>query len=310
MKLNPPLKLSYIAKMLQAEVAGDPELVLTGLNEIHLVEPGDLSFADHPKYIEKALQSKASAIIVNTRLSPPEGKALLIHPKPFEAFIRLIQLFRPFEPLINTISPNAKIGKGTIVQPGAVIGNHVTIGENCIIHANVTLYDHTVIGDRVIIHANSVIGADGFYFKKSENSYDKFESGGRVVIEDEVEIGALCSIDRGVTGDTFIGKGTKMDNHCQIGHDTVIGRRCIIGAHAAIAGVTRIEDEVVLWGRVSVNKDLVIGKGAIILATSAVDKSLEGGKTYFGVPAIEARKKWRELAALRQLPDRLQDLGK
>lgn len=201
------------------------------------------------------------------------------------------------------ISPSALIGEGTIIQPGAFIGNHVTIGKNCLIHANASIYDHTIIGDDVIVHSNSVLGADAYYFQRRPEGYKKFESCGRVILKDRVEVGALCSIDKGVTGDTIIDEGTKLDNHCQVGHDTYIGKNCLIGSHAAIAGVTRIEDDVIIWGRVAINKDLVIGKGAVILATSAVDKSLAGGKTYFGVPADDVRKKWRELAALKQLPD-------
>jgi UDP-3-O-[3-hydroxymyristoyl] glucosamine N-acyltransferase len=162
----------------------------------------------------------------------------------------------------------------------------------------------------VVIHAGSVIGADAYYFQRKPGGYRKLESCGRVVIEDDVEIGALCSIDRGVSGDTHIGKGCKFDNHVQVGHDTQIGKNCLIGAHTAIAGVVRIEDDVILWARVVVNKDIVVGKGAVVLATSGLDKSVAGGKTYFGSPAIEARKKWREMVAVKQLPDILKKLEK
>lgn len=303
MKFNPPLRLSVLATLIGAEFKGDADFLVTGLNEIHMVEKGDLTFVDHPKYYDKALQSNATTILINKKVACPEGKALLFHDKPFDAFIALILKFRAFEPSPNVISPTVEIGEGTIIQPGAFVGNHVKIGKNCIIHANATIYDHCVLGDGVIVHANSVIGADAYYFQRRPEGYRKFESCGRVIIEDDVEIGALCSIDKGVTADTIIGKGTKFDNHCQIGHDTVIGQNCLIGAYAAIAGVTKIEDDVVIWGRVAINKDVVIGKGAVILATSAVDKNLEGGKTYFGVPAEEARKKWREMVAIRQLPD-------
>ncbi len=308
MKFTPPLRLSALAHLIGAEFEGDPDFLVSGLNEIHMVEKGDLTFVDHPKYYDKALQSNATTILINKKVACPEGKALLFHDKPFDAFISLILKFRAFEPSPSSISPTAEIGEGTIIQPGAFVGNHVKIGKNCLIHANATIYDHCVLGDNVILHANSVIGADAYYFQRRPEGYRKFESCGRVIIEDDVEIGALCSIDKGVTGDTIIGKGTKLDNHCQIGHDTIIGQNCLIGSHAAIAGVTKIEDDVIIWGRVAINKDLVIGKGAVILATSAVDKSLEGGKTYFGVPAEEARKKWRELAAARQLPDILAKL--
>ncbi len=303
MKFNPALQLAQVAEMIGAEYNGAPDFLITGLNEIHMVEAGDVTFVDHPKYYDKALNSKATTIIINKKVECPAGKALLFHDKPFDAFIQLIRKYRPFEASNVNISPSAEIGEGTVIQPGAFIGNHVTIGKNCLIHANVSIYDHTAIGDDVIIHSNSVLGADAYYFQRRPEGYKKFESCGRVIIGNRVEIGALCSIDKGVTGDTEIGDGTKLDNHCQVGHDTYIGKNCLIGSHAAIAGVTRIEDDVIVWGRVAINKDLVIGKGAVILATSAVDKTLEGGKTYFGVPADEVRKKWRELAALRQLPD-------
>lgn len=305
MKFNPPLRLSELAAMLQAEFDGDPDFLVTGLNEIHMVEPGDITFVDHPKYYDKALNSKATTVLINKKVDRPEGKALLFHDKPFDAFIQIILKYRAFSPSQSAVSSSAVVGEGTVIQPGAFVGHNVVIGKNCIIHANASIYDHTVIGDNVIVHSNSVIGADAYYFQRRPEGYKKFESCGRVILHDNVEVGALCSIDKGVTGDTVIGRGTKLDNHCQIGHDTVIGANCLIGSHAAIAGVTKIEDDVIIWGRVAINKDLVIGKGAVILATSAVDKSLEGGKTYFGVPAEEARKKWREMASIRQLPDLL-----
>lgn len=309
MNLTPNLRLEDIAKMIGAGFSGDPDFIISGLNEIHMVGPGDLTFVDHPKYYDKALNSKATTILINKEVECPEGKALLFHSDPFAAYVSLVKKFRPFEPASASVSPSATIGEGTVIQPNAFVGNHVTIGKNCIIHANVSIYDHTVIGDNVIIHSNSVIGADAYYFQRKPEGYRKFESCGRVVLSDNVEIGALCSIDKGVSGDTFIGKGTKFDNHVQVGHDTYIGNNCLIGSHCAIAGVTRIEDDVILWGRVVINKDLVIGKGAIVLATSGVGKNLEGGKTYFGIPAEEARKKWKELAALRQLPGIIASLG-
>jgi len=308
MKFTPALTLSELASLIGAEFDGDSGFLVTGLNEIHMVEPGDLTFVDHPKYYDKALNSKATTVLINKRVERPEGKALVFHDKPFDAFISLILRFRPFERALATISPSATIGEGTVIQPGAFVGNHVTIGKNCLIHSNVSIYDHCVIGDDVVIHSNSVLGADAYYFQRRPEGYRKFESCGRVIIGNRVEIGALCSIDKGVTGDTIIDDGTKMDNHCQVGHDSYIGRNCLIGSHAAIAGVTRIEDDVILWGRVAINKDLVIGKGAVILATSAVDKSIEGGKTYFGAPVDDVRKKWRELAALRNLPSFMEEV--
>lgn len=309
MKLNPTYKLKEIAEILDAEFQGEPEFIVSGINEIHMVEKGDLTFVDHPKYYDKALNSKATTIIINKKVECPEGKALIFSDDPMVDYMKLVKKFRPFESCNNQISETAIIGEGTIIQPGAFVGNNVTIGENCLIHSNVSIYDHSIIGDNVIIHSNSVIGADAYYFQKRGEGFLKFESCGRVIIKNNVEIGALCSIDKGVSGDTIIDEHTKFDNHCQIGHDTYVGKRCLIGAYTAIAGVTKIEDDVILWTRVSVNKDIVIGKGATVLATSGVDKSLEGGKTYFGIPAIEARKKWRELALARNLPEIIDEIN-
>jgi len=308
MKLNKTLTLSQVSELINAEYTGLPETKISGFNEIHMVEPGDLTFVDHPKYYDKVLKSQASCIIINKKVDPPDGKVLIFSDDPFKDYVFLVKQFRSFESCNSNISDTAQIGEGTIIQPGSFIGNNVMIGKNCIIHSNVSIYDHCVLGDNVIIHANCVIGADAYYYKKRPDHYDKLVSCGRVVIEDDVEIGALSSIDIGVSGDTTIGKGTKFDNHVQVGHDTYIGKNCLIGSQCAIAGVTRIEDDVILWSRVAINKDIVIGKGAVILATSAVDKSLAGGITYFGAPAIEAREKWKELVALRQLPEILKKL--
>ena len=303
MKFNRPYTLKEIADLLGAGFVGDPGIPVTGINEIHMVEPGDLTFVDHPKYYSKALNSKATTILINKEVELPAGKALIISGKPFDDYVFLVTKFRPFEKAVAAISPTAVIGEGTVIQPGVFVGNHVTIGKNCLLHANVSIYDHSVIGDNVILHSGAVLGADAYYFQRRPEGYKKLESCGRVVIGNNVEIGAITSIDRGVSGDTIVSEGTKIDNHVQVGHDTFIGRNCLIGAHCAIAGVTRIEDDVILWARVSVNKDLVIGAKAVVLAMSGIDKSLPGGKTYWGIPADDPRKKWKEIAALGMLPD-------
>ncbi len=303
MRLDRPYKLEEIAALTGGEFDGHPGFEVTGINEIHMVEPGDLTFVDHPKYYDKALGSKATTILINKKVDRPAGKALIFSESPFDDFMRLARHFRPFIPATAMVSDNAVIGRGTVIQPGAFVGNNVTIGENCIIHPHVSIYDHSIIGNNVIIHSGSVIGADAFYFQKRPEKTVKFESSGRVILKDHVEIGANCTIDKGVSGDTVIDEYTKFDNHIQIGHDTYVGKRCLFASGVLVAGVTRIEDDVILWGQVAINKDLVIGKGAVILATSAVDKSIEGGKTYFGAPALEAREKWKEMAMIRRLPE-------
>ncbi len=310
MKLSSPLTIEEVAGFLNASFDGDPGMIVRGINEIHMVEEGDLTFVDHPKYYDKALHSSATTILINKNLSPPNGKALIFSKDPFSDYVKLVKKYRSFHQSASNISPSAVIEEGAIIQPGCFIGNHVKIGKNCIIHSNVSIYDHCVIGNNVIIHSNSVIGADAYYFQRKEDSFRKLDSCGTVFIEDDVEIGALCSIDRGVSGETRIGKGTKFDNHVQIGHDTSIGKNCLIGAQSAIGGVTRIEDNVIIWARVIIDKDLVIGNGAIILASSGVSKSLEGNRIYFGSPAEEAKKRWKEIAIIRKLPEIYESLRK
>ena len=306
-----PYLLDEIAAIIQGKVLNNDSGDVLGMNELHVVRAGDITFVDHPKYYNKVLNSAATFIIINKEMeAPPKGKSLIYHEKPFDAFNTLTLHFRPFISSNQMISTSAKIGSGSVIQPGAFIGNHVSIGKNCIIHANASIYDHTVIGNNVIIHSNSVIGGDGYYFQKRDQGYVKFQSGGRVIIEDNVEIGASCSIDKGVSGDTIIGRGTKMDNQCQVGHDTVIGKNCLIGAFAAIAGVTVIEDDVILWARVAINKDIVVRKGTVLLATSAVDKSTEAGKVLMGAPAIDVRQYWKNYVTIRQLPEVLKKLKK
>jgi UDP-3-O-[3-hydroxymyristoyl] glucosamine N-acyltransferase len=309
MKLEPTFTLKEIAGLINAEFEGDPNSIVSGINEIHKVEPGDLTFVDHPKYYDKALGSKATTIIINERFPVPPGKGLIHSDDPFRDYVSLVKKFRTFEPCHEMISKNAKIGSGTVIQPGAFIGNNVVIGKDCIIHSNVSIYDHSVIGDRVIIHSNSVIGGDAFYFKRRPDHFDKMESCGTTIIEDDVEIGCMCAIDKGVSGATIIGKGTKFDNHVQIGHDSVLGRNCMIGANTAIAGVVTVEDDVIIWAKCAINKDITIGKGAVILACSGTDKSIKGGQVYWGIPAEPARKKWKEIAYIKRLHELFENNG-
>ena len=294
-----------IAKILNCDFVGDPSTLVKGINEIHVVEKGDIVFVDHPKYYEKALNSLATTILINKKVVCPEGKSLLISEDPFRDFNKLTTHFNPFIASKKNISDSAIIGLETIIQPNVFIGNHVIIGKNCVIHPNVTIYDNTVIGNNVTIHANTVLGADAFYYKKRPEGYDKLISGGRVVLEDNVDLGASCTIDKGVTGDTTIKEGTKIDNQVHVGHDTVIGKKCLIASQTGIAGCVVIEDEVTIWGQVGTNSGITIGKGAIILGQTGVTKSVAGGKSYFGTPVSESREKLKEIAEIKRfLKDR------
>jgi UDP-3-O-[3-hydroxymyristoyl] glucosamine N-acyltransferase len=190
-------------------------------------------------------------------------------------------------------------------MPGAYIGHHVIIGKNCIIHPQVTILDHCRLGDNVIVQSGTVIGSDAFYYNRKKHlthQYRKMKSCGRVHIEDYVEIGAGCTIDRGVTADTIIGAGTKIDNQVHIGHDCVIGKNCLLAAQVGLAGAVTVEDEVILWGQVGVNKTLTIGEGAVVFGQSGVASSIEGKKTYWGTPAIDFNEKRRELVWVKRIP--------
>jgi UDP-3-O-[3-hydroxymyristoyl] glucosamine N-acyltransferase len=298
MKFPRTYSLKEIAEIIGTTYIGPDSFPITGFNEIHVVKKGDIVFVDHPKYYDKALNSNASVVLINKKVKCPQGKALLISKDPFRDFNKLSKHFNSFQTASKSISDTAKIGNNTIIQPNVFVGNNVSIGNNCTIHPNVIIYDNCIIGNNVTIHAGSTIGADAFYYKKRPTGYDKLLSSGSVVIEDNVDIGALCTIDRGVTANTTIKKGTKIDNQVQVGHDTIIGKECLIAAQTGIAGCVVLEDNVTLWGQVGTNSGIIIGKGAVVLGQSGVTKSLKGGKTYFGSPAGESRKKLKEIAAI------------
>ncbi|MBM3441359.1 MAG: UDP-3-O-(3-hydroxymyristoyl)glucosamine N-acyltransferase [Bacteroidetes bacterium] len=301
-----PVSIAEVAAWIGARVVGDPLSMASGINEIHRVGAGDLVFVDHPKYYDKCIRSAASHIIIDQEVTIPAGKTLLVVERPFDAFLAIVRRYRPFRPATEIISSTAVIGNRTHVAPGVFLGHDVVLGEDCVIHPNVTICDGCVIGDRVVVQPGTVIGSEPFYYQSRKDRaswYVRMESCGRVVVEDDVEIGAGCTIDRGVTHDTRIGRGTKLDNMVHIGHDTVIGCNCLLAAQVAIAGATEIGDGVILWGQVGVSKTLRIGDGAVVLAQSGVAASLEGGATYFGSPAVDAREKRRELVWVKRISE-------
>ncbi|MES2003905.1 MAG: UDP-3-O-(3-hydroxymyristoyl)glucosamine N-acyltransferase [Bacteroidota bacterium] len=307
MKFPAPVSAKWIADLINAEVSGNASENVSGINEIHKVETGDMVFVDHPKYYDKCLNSEASFIIINTKeVKIPEGKTILVVKEPFEAYLKIVNHFRPFRAAEKPVSDDVKIGEGSVIMPNVFIGKEVSIGKNCVIHPNVSLLDYTTIGDNVVIQAGTVIGSDAFYYNTKKDRaawYKRMQSCGSVVIENDVEIGAGCTIDRGVTAETRIGAGTKMDNMVHIGHDTTVGKNCLFAAQVGIAGGTIIEEGVTLWGQVGVSKTLTIGANAVVLAQSGVPSSLAGGKTYFGYPAEDASIKRRELVWIKRIPE-------
>ncbi len=302
MKLKSPLSLEQAAKFLNCEFIGNPSHQISGLNEIHMVENGDLVFVDHPKYYDKALNSAATTILIDKQVECPDGKGLLISKQPFDDYNKLTKHYSPYIPHTRMTGDDCDIHPTAIIYPNAFIGNRVKIGENAIIHAGANIQDNVTIEENVIVGPNAVIGHYAFYYKKKPTGYDRMHSCGSVLIQKNAEIGAMCTIDAGVSGVTTIGEGTKLDNHVHIGHDTVVGKNCLMAAHVGIAGCVTIKDNVTLWGQVGCASNVTIEDNVVVFAQSGISKSLEAGKTYFGSPCGEYKEKFREMAALRQLP--------
>ena len=306
MKLPAPVSIKWIASLINAELLGNETAEATGINEIHSVEPGDIVFVDHPKYYSKCLNSEASFVIINKKMEVPEGKTLLVVDEPFEAYLKIVNHFNAFVPAKKMISDTAVIGKNTTIMPNVFIGNNVNIGNNCIIHPNVSVYDNCIIGNNVVVHSGTVIGSDAFYFNSKKDRdvwHKKMQSCGRVIIEDDVEIGANCTIDRGVSADTKIGQGSKLDNLIHLGHEVTVGKNCIIAAQVGIAGGTKLGDGVMLWGQVGVNKTITIGDNAVVMGQAGITSSIKGNKTYWGTPIEEFYNKRKELVLIKRLPE-------
>ena len=308
MKLNRPHTLKEIAEIIGCTFVGDADHMVTGINEIHRVEVGDIVFVDHPKYYDKALKSAATTILIDKEVECPEGKGLLVSAAPFDDFNKLTRHFRPTRPFHQAIGEDTKIAASATIYPNVTIGNNVTIGEQVVIYPGVVIMDHTTIEDNVVIGPNSVIGHYAFYYKKKTDGYNRMHTCGGVLIRKNAEIGASCSIDAGVTALTIIGEGTKLDNKVHIGHDTIIGKNCLLAANVGLAGCVELKDNVTLWGQVGCASDVEIGENAVVYAQSGISKSLAPDRTYFGSPAKDIRLAYRELAALRKLPEIIENL--
>lgn len=299
MTFNTPQTLKAIAEIINAKYIGRDDFPILGSNEIHRVRPGDIVFVNHPKYYDKALHSAATVILIDKEVECPEGKALLISEDPFRDFNKINTHFTKIHNFKQELH-DIEIGEGTFIHPSAVLGNNIIIGKNCHIFPNVVLGDRTIIGDNVIIQSNTVIGGDAFYYRKLDGNFDRMISVGNVIIENNVEIGNGCTIDRGVTDSTIIGEGSVLDNQIQIGHDTIIGKKCLIAAQTGIAGCCNIEDEVTIWGQAGIASGITVEKGTVLLAQVGVNKSLKKGN-YFGPLAEEFQKYLRREVKLKNL---------
>ena len=300
MTFKSPQTLKSIAELISAKFIGDENFQVFGTNEIHRVKAGEIVFVNHPKYYNKALNSEATIILIDKEVTCPEGKALLVSDDPFRDFNKINEHYQGIQ-TFETTNQNLKIGENCKIHPSVVIGNDVIIGDNCMIFPNVVIGDRTEIGNNCIIQSGTVLGGDAFYYNKNAEGYRKMLSVGKVILEDNVEIGVNCCIDRGVTDSTIIKKGSKLDNLIQIGHDTVLGERTLVASGAMIAGCCIVEDDVQIWGQVGMASGKRVGKGAVLLGKTGVNRDLEGGKTYFGSLAEEFREYLKKEVKLKNL---------
>lgn len=320
------MKLQEIAELVSGELAaGTKELEITGASGIADAKDGDITFVSGRKFVEKAIQSSASAFIVG-EIFPSIIKPQIRVKNPQVSFAVLLKHFyvRPHAFLgvsdrahvapgvqigpdttvypLAFIDELAKIGARTVIYPGVYVGKGSVIGDDCVIHPNVSIYHEMSIGSRVIIHAGSVIGADGFGYVWSEGSHNKIPQVGGVVIEDDVEIGANVTIDRATTGSTVIGRGTKIDNMVQVAHNVKVGAHSIIVAQAAIAGSCKLGDGVIVGGQVGIADHVNIEAGTMIGSQSGIMSDLKRG-VYFGSPAMGHREWLKSSAIFQKLPD-------
>ena len=317
-----------IADQLGGKVLGDRTMPLTGFQAADRARAGDLTFAENRTFFERAEQSAASAIIVDKNFTS-ERKVLIRVPSARLAFAKVVPLFYP-EPGPPTgihssaiisekaeVHPEACIGAHVIIADGAKIGartvlhgnNYVDedceIGEDCAIFHNVTLYPRTKMGNRVRVHAGTIIGSDGFGYVQEGGRHLKVPQIGNVEIEDDAEIGANVTIDRGALGPTHIGKGTKVDNLVQIAHNVSTGENCLVVAQAGIAGSTKLGNSVILAGQVGLAGHLRIGNNVTIAAQSGVMRDINDGEKWWGTPGQPDKQMKRQLLALQKLPELL-----
>lgn len=318
---------------LRVHLEGDPQAEIQRVNTLQMAEKGDITFLSNRKYASLINQTSATAIILPETLSAPEN---IIQIKVDDSYYAMTLITRyihgmrehPFDDISPDaeIDKTAKIGKnariapnvtvckktvigdGAVIYPGCFIGPNVTIGKNIVLYPNVTIYDNTVVGDNVTIHAGTVIGEDGFGYATHKGIHHKIPQIGNVIIEDDVDIGANCSIDRATMGSTVIGEGSKLSNLIAIGHGTKVGPHCLLVAQAGIAGSTQLGHHVTMGGQVGVVGHITIGDCVTVGAQSGVAKNVDDNQTILGAPAVPIQDAKRQFLMLAKLPEMRQQL--
>ncbi len=323
-------KISEIADFLNREFKGEDGVII-GCNTLSDAREDEISFLANPKYVKYLATSRAGVVILEPKYAKEVDKCI-ISPNPYLDFARVVGLFAKAQGEFTGISdlsfihpdahldkgvvvypyvfigPRAQIKKGTKLFPGVYIGEDCFIGEDCVLYPNVVVMGQCIIGNRVILHPGVVIGADGFGFAATQGGREKFPQIGNVVIEDEVEIGANTTIDRAALGETRVGKGTKIDNQVQVGHNVKIGSNCVIVAQVGIAGSTRLGNNVILAGQVGIAGHVNLADGCMIGDKSGINKDVKKTGIYSGAPIMEHNKFLRTCAVLPKLPDMHREL--
>jgi len=318
--------LSEIAAYLQASVVGDGAVEIRDIKGLDEAGEGDLTFLANPKYRKKIATTAASAILVS---APVEGtgKNFIVVKDPYAALARLLALFYPEERDFQGVSPDAcigpgalvadgatvypgvyvgkgaRVGRGTVLYPGVYVGHGASVGEDCILYPNVTVYRRCVLGNRVTLHAGVVVGSDGFGFANPGIENRKVPQVGIVQIDDDVEIQANTTIDRGTLGKTWIQRGAKIDNQVQIAHNVVIGENSIIVAQVGISGSTRLGKRVIIGGQAGLVGHINIGDNVMIAARAGINKDIPASRIMSGAPAIPHQEWLRLNAHIMRLPE-------
>ena len=317
-----------IARLVRGTLAGDGGATVTGIAPLDRASDADLSFLANGKYADAALASSAPVLLVSPDLAevPTRARATIVVPRPHEALLAILpRFYETALPSGQGVHPTARLGRGVtlgeevsigayavigdgaelgdrvVVEPHAVVGAGARIGADSILWPGVVIYPAAQLGERVLVHAGARVGCDGFGYVPGEGGHRKIPHVGRCVIEDDVEIGANSTIDRGSIDDTVVGQGTKIDNLVHVGHNVRIGRRCLIMAQVGIAGSTRVEDDVILAGQVGLSGHVTVGQGARLGAQAGVFGDIPAGETWSGYPARPHRESLRASAALFKL---------